>query len=403
MKQKLLQLSLCFLVLLSACKKNTTETSSTSGYAVTFEGNGSTSGVPANLTGVTEVTAAQATTPVKTNFRFDGWYKEVALTNLATFPLALTANTTLYAKWTATATYTVTFNTNGGTSISAQSITSGGQAVYPTEPTKTDCVFDGWFSNEGLTQPFLFLTAITSNITLYAKFTQLVTVTFNTNGGTVVATQKVRNNTPVVDRPYNPTKTDFIFSGWYSDAGLTNAFSFSTAITSNITLYAKFVSKFGTAVIGGKSYKTVIVGTQTWMAENLNYDTVTGHFAQPHSDRDSATKYGLWYQWPAANDADTKIAGWHLPSNADWKTLSDFLGGDLVSGGKMKVGGSSGFDALLAGYKDNDANGYDNVGYFWSATVTGLNYYVFYVNSTIELKQTNHPSDNLLSVRLVKD
>ncbi len=112
MKTTLLQLSLYFLVLLSACKKNT----------------------PSATSNTTETTS----------------------------------------------TVTVTFNSNGGTSISVQSINSGATAAQPTNPTKTNYTFEGWYSDAALTTPFSFSTAITSNITLYAKFAiAKSTVTFN--------------------------------------------------------------------------------------------------------------------------------------------------------------------------------------------------------------------------------
>ena len=78
------------------------------------------------------------------------------------------------------------------------------------------------------------------------------TVTFNSNGGSEVATQTVKNG-ETVSNPENPTKTDFLFDGWFSDSELKNLFDFSTPITENITLYAKWQKTFVGEIIEAKN------------------------------------------------------------------------------------------------------------------------------------------------------
>ena len=80
------------------------------------------------------------------------------------------------------------------------------------------------------------------------------TVTFNSNGGSEVATQTVKNG-KTVSNPENPTKTGFLFDGWYSDSELKNLFDFSTPITENITLYAKWQEKV-TIEVTNKTFAT---------------------------------------------------------------------------------------------------------------------------------------------------
>ena len=137
-------------------------------------------------------------------------------------------------------TYTVSFSSNGGSTVNSQSINYNTVATQPATPTKTGYTFAGWYSDAGLTAAFNFSTTITANITLYAKWTiNAYTVSFNSNGGSTVNSQSINYNTAAT-QPAAPTKTGYTFAGWFSDAGLTNAFSFSTAITANITLYAKW-------------------------------------------------------------------------------------------------------------------------------------------------------------------
>ncbi len=148
----------------------------------------------------------------------------------------------------------------------------------------------------------------------------------------------------------------------------------------------------------GNVYNIVTIGTQTWMAANLktthfadgtaiplttgnnNWDTLTAYSkAYCWYDDDSAANantYGALYTWPAAmNGAASSSAspsgiqgvcptGWHLPSDAEWTTLTDYLGGKDVAGGKLKetdtihwhspnegATNESGFTALPGGYR----------------------------------------------------
>lgn len=69
-------------------------------------------------------------------------------------------------------TATVTYNSNGGSSVSPETVTFGHTATEPEDPTKDGYVFDGWYVDAELTTIFDFSEAITANITLYAKWTE---------------------------------------------------------------------------------------------------------------------------------------------------------------------------------------------------------------------------------------
>lgn len=139
--------------------------------------------------------------------------------------------------------FTVTFNTDGGTVIDSQIVEEGSTATKPaTDPTKTGLVFVGWYKESTFETSFDFNSAINADTTIYANWaseSEIVTVTFETNGGSEVAAIKVQKNKTAA-APSSPSRKGYLFKGWYKESTLTNAFSFSTALTENITLYAKW-------------------------------------------------------------------------------------------------------------------------------------------------------------------
>ncbi|MFC2129933.1 FISUMP domain-containing protein [Bacteroidota bacterium] len=154
----------------------------------------------------------------------------------------------------------------------------------------------------------------------------------------------------------------------------------------------------------GQAYKTVLIGEQVWMAENLNIGTLipttkagyemsdNGIIEKYCWDNDEGTcdgadgkmKRGGFYEWMEAMQYWTSQPelpvrgicpeGWHIPSNDEWNELIAFLGDGLTAGQKMLVGGGSGFEALLTGYRCTmtgsfrvSATSSDTRTYFWTA------------------------------------
>ena len=160
-------------------------------------------------------------------------------------------------------TYTVTFESNGGSEVAKiTNVTSGEKIEEPTAPTKADSTFAGWYKEEGLTNKFNFATdTITSDTTLYAKWEEVVpakyTVTFESNGGSAVTAITNVISGEKIEEPTAPTKADNTFAGWYKDAELTMEFNFATdTITSDTTLYAKWNTKQTSGGGGGGSATT---------------------------------------------------------------------------------------------------------------------------------------------------
>lgn len=154
-------------------------------------------------------------------------------------------------------TYTVTFNTDGGSSVANQTVETGKTATAPTSnPTKEGYTFKGWFKEAAGTTAFDFKAAITANTTVYAAWTKnetpvpeptKFTVTFEVNGGSAVAALTVEEG-KLATKPADPTKKataekTYEFAGWFTDAACTVAADFSKAISANVTFYAKWTEK----------------------------------------------------------------------------------------------------------------------------------------------------------------
>lgn len=150
--------------------------------------------------------------------------------------------------------HTVTFEYNYGSKGTYDTVTveHGKTVIRPTNPTRSGYTFSGWYTEASGGSKFDFSTAITSDFTLYAHWTSAssgsgdftpspttYTVTFDSNGGSAVPAQTVENGATATV-PAEPTKEGYVFVGWYSDNTLENVYDFSTAVTANITLYAKW-------------------------------------------------------------------------------------------------------------------------------------------------------------------
>ena len=163
--------------------------------------------------------------PVMDGYKFIGWYKDKELTEKFDFTNPIIANTTLYAKWEKQI-YTVTFETNGGTPVS-QKTTSVDKKYLISEPEtyRTHYTFDGWYLDEDFDVRFYFNERVTSNITLYAKWSVVnVIVSFFDEDGndSLIAI----DGEPIKTRATNylmeykidsvpaPYKKGYVFVGW---------------------------------------------------------------------------------------------------------------------------------------------------------------------------------------------
>ncbi|MDR2581100.1 MAG: fibrobacter succinogenes major paralogous domain-containing protein [Fibromonadaceae bacterium] len=160
----------------------------------------------------------------------------------------------------------------------------------------------------------------------------------------------------------------------------------------------------------GKTYKTIKIGKQTWMAENLNFDA--GGSACYNNNSSNCTAYGRLYNW---NTALTVCpSGWRLPTDAEWTALTNHAGSN--AGTKLKANSSLwftntgtddfGFSALPGGIGWEGSFSYvGNFGFWWSATESDAsNAWFRSMNYNFSnVPRFNDRREHLFSVRCVKD
>ncbi len=205
-----------------------------------------------------------------------------------------------------------------------------------------------------------------------------------------------------------------------------------------IFLFAVLISGAQITDYDGNVYDTVAIGTQTWLVQNLksahyNDGTVIEEVSNDAQwsamssgaccwyDNNQAlySDYGKLYNWFAVNTAKLCPAGWKVPSNEEWNTLADFLGGASVAGGKLKEIGTthwlppntgatneSGFTALPGGIRGIGAAFYDiqKFGILWSSTSISTDYatvrFLGYMDASVI--SNNYPKTDGFSVRCLK-
>jgi uncharacterized protein (TIGR02145 family) len=265
-----------------------------------------------------------------------------------------------------------------------------------------------------------------------AKLADCPSLISSISGGGGISADNIVNIIPI-------NKIAVVDANGYIGLDLTNLFNYHNdtyynyAILSNDDYSTKGLGQvtFYTSAnncIGGRTYRTVIIGGREWLAENLDFKwdgLVIGGDASYDKPRanyynnDEATygiagnKYGILYNAAAVSYLDdnksTLIPGWHVPTNDDWKALITAVGGSSTAGTKLKstTGWSSGNGTDDFGFTGVPAGAGRGTSYERLTTMSvywlshSSNVYYFDINAKIVDAYSN--SDWCYSVRLVKD
>ncbi len=253
--------------------------------------------------------------PTKKCYDFVGWYSNNTLTKKYNFNNEVTKDITLYAKWKenneCVSTYYVNFDSNGGTRVLTQEVKEGKKVEKPENPVRSGYIFNGWYLDD---IKFNFNTKIYEDITLEAKWTKEYntynTIKFDSNGGTRVLTQEVKEGQKV-EKPANPTRKGYIFNGWYL---VGKKFNFNTRIYEDITLEAKWTKEYNT-------YNTVKFDSNGGSSVGEQYMIDGEKVSIPDEPIRKGYKFIGWYYNGVEFDFDIKVYN-DITLQAKWELLS---------------------------------------------------------------------------------
>ena len=259
-------------------------------------------------------------------------------------------------------------------------------------------------------------------------------VCWNTSKNPTIADNKTSNNlTGITGTGYFTSNITGLNSNtiYYLRAYATN--SAGTTYGGEVT-FKTLESGIGTVTdIDGNIYHTIAIGTQMWMVENLKTTKLNDGTSIPNVTEDPIRRtlltpcycwykndinykntYGAFYNWYTVNTGKLAPTGWHIPTDAEWTTLTTFLGGSSIAGGKLKEPGTthwtnpnngatneSGFTAIAA--RLGSISNYEAT--WWSATENSAEgaYSRGLYSNQIYIERTGYVKNASLTVRCVKD
>ncbi|MBQ1334745.1 MAG: InlB B-repeat-containing protein, partial [Clostridia bacterium] len=289
-------------------------------HTVTFDSHGGTA-VPSQDLRHGEK-AVRPADPTRAGWVFDDWYKNETYTAKFNFDAPVTDDMRAFARWLPPS-YTVSFDTDGGSAVASQSVTEGKKVTKPADPTKAGYSFVGWYSNARKTIAFDFDgTPIEANTTIYAKWADLSAKQYNVffrkdtrTLDNIKVTHGLTVDRPDADRVTfleNIAGGGAVLEGWYADAALTVPFDFeNTPITETTSIYGKWLT-------GHEVFFDTMAGNPTSIYRNVADGQTVKRPAYPEK---SGYVFDGWYTDWACTDAydfsspvneDIKLyAKWH--------------------------------------------------------------------------------------------
>ena len=255
-------------------------------------------------------------------WHFDGWYLEESLQNIFDFDMEISSDTHLYAGWSKA--FDITFVFDVGETAS-QTVKEVSKVTQPSAPARQGYVFKGWYLDDGtFNNLYDFESSVTSDLTLYAKWTRVFTVTFHNDDGNSINAQLIEEGqkaTEPADLSVNKSG-DWRFGGWYIDEELQNTFDFDTEISSDVDLWAKWDQWFLIRFVDISGVNTEINDLEIKAGdtpENLPVLTRDGY------------DFKGWYNYYGTNKIDFNNVATSLKAFALWeKTVSNAVGHEGV-------------------------------------------------------------------------
>jgi len=211
------------------------------GYTLTYDVNGGNALEPTTKSITYDSKLGTLSTPTRDGYSFAGWYTEATNGTKIDENYICNGPLTVYAHWDKIE-YTVTFNVNGGDALPGSSASkivdyNSTYGELPT-PTRQGYVFKGWYTDATSGTRIYTDTVCNATITLYAHWAAKYTITLNGNEGSVTPTSiEVEQGKTYTNLP-TPTRTGYVFAGWYTDATSGTKVENTDTATASIELFA---------------------------------------------------------------------------------------------------------------------------------------------------------------------
>ena len=173
--------------------------------------------------------------PEREGYTFNYWYKDGETTPHNFNALLTTGTLTLNADWSINQ-YTITFNSNGGSAVPSIVQDYDSTVTEPNKPTKSGYVFAGWYKDALLTEAYEFST-MGLDTTLYAKWIESITVSFNVDGELY---EQLATPGETFTPPTAPEISGMQFAGWYEDEWLTIPYNFGIVPSTDVHIYPAY-------------------------------------------------------------------------------------------------------------------------------------------------------------------
>jgi uncharacterized repeat protein (TIGR02543 family) len=312
---------------------------------VTFNSQSGT--VVSNGSVATDAKLTAPTAPTRTGYTFSGWSTTTSgsvVSFTGGYTHGETANFTLYAIWNADS-LTVTFDVQGGSSVTAGSVATDAKLTAPTSPTKAGYTFSGWSTTStGSVVSFTggYTHGQTASFTLYAIWAaNALTVTYDSQSGTSVSSGTVATNATLT-APTPPTRAGYTFSGWSTtSSGSVVSFTggYAHGQTASFTLYAIWSANALTVTYDSKGGTSVTSGTVNTAASISSAPTAPTRTGYTFSAW-SATDGGTAITFPYAHGQTANFTLYALWTAGSLVITYDAKGGSSVSNGSTSSGAS---------------------------------------------------------------
>jgi uncharacterized repeat protein (TIGR02543 family) len=209
-------------------------------YTIAFDTHGGPAVEPVTADAGTEV--PKPDDPSRLGHAFLGWFSAASGgEQYTTWPHTLSGNVVMHAQWESVATHTITFDTHGGPAVASIQANAGTAVPQPAAPHWLGYAFLGWFSAASGGEQYAWPHTLNADIAMHAHWENVAThtITFESHGGSPVAAITNNEGTRVA-RPANPTRTDYVFAGWFSEASGGTQYAWPHTLNADIAMHAQW-------------------------------------------------------------------------------------------------------------------------------------------------------------------